>query len=172
MGSVPWYRVKSRMKSESQREMTIGSLAKAAGVGVETVRYYQRRGLLPEPARAMGGFRYYGPDTLERLQSVKRAQQAGFSLADIAVLLKLDRVRDRHAAQRLAVRKLAEIDQQIETLTKLRHALGALTHACERGAANVPCPIIEAFSSSAAPSLRTARRSRGINKTEAASRLK
>lgn len=134
------------MKTVPQQQMTIGRLARAAGVGVETVRYYQRRGLLSEPARPLGGFRYYGPQALERLQSVKRAQQAGFSLADIAVLLKLDRIRDRQAAHRLAVRKIAEIDQQIETLGKLRHAMSALTRACERGAPNVPCPIIEAFS--------------------------
>ena len=69
-------------------EMTIGPLAKAGGVGVETVRYYQRCGLIPTPARR-GGFRQYGPEALERLQGIRRAQQAGFSLAEIAVLLKL-----------------------------------------------------------------------------------
>lgn len=138
------------MKAAKQREMTIGQLAKAAGVGVETVRYYQRRGLLPEPARPTSGFRYYGSEALEQLQSVKRAQQAGFTLADIAVLLRLDRIRDRQAAHRLAARKVAEIDQQIEALHQLRHALGALTRACEKGAANIPCPIIEAFSKSVA----------------------
>src|SRR6185312_16394966 len=120
--------------------MTIGALAKAAGVGVETVRYYQRRGLLPEPERPLGGFRYYGSDALERLRSVKRAQQAGFTLADIAMLLRLDPVKDRRAA-----RKMAEIDEQIDTLTKLRGALGALTRACECKAVELPCPIIEAF---------------------------
>ena len=133
------------MKAAQQPQMTIGQLAKAAEVGVETVRYYQRRGLLPEPARPIGGFRYYESDALERLKSIKRAQQAGFSLADIAVLLRLDRVRDRQAAHRLAVRKVGEIDQQIENLKRLREALDALTRACERGAANVPCPILEAF---------------------------
>ncbi|HWX34273.1 MAG TPA: MerR family transcriptional regulator [Steroidobacteraceae bacterium] len=135
------------MKPVSRPQLTIGRLAKAAGVGVETVRYYQRRDLLPKPARPVGGFRYYGPETLEQLKSVKRAQQAGFSLAEIAILLRLDRVRDRHAAQRLAGRKVAEIDQQIEALQKLRHALSALTLACERGAGDVPCPILEAFRS-------------------------
>jgi MerR family transcriptional regulator, mercuric resistance operon regulatory protein len=133
------------MKTSARPEMTIGALAKAAGVGVETVRYYQRRGLLPKPVRPFGGFRYYGPEALERLRSVKRAQQAGFSLADIAVLLRLDRVRDRHAAHKLAVLKTTEIDRQIQTLVNLREALSALTRACERGASDVPCPIIEAF---------------------------
>jgi MerR family transcriptional regulator, mercuric resistance operon regulatory protein len=134
------------MKTARQTQMTIGALAKAAGVGVETVRYYQRRGLLPQPERPLGSFRYYGSEALERLLTVKRAQQAGFSLAEIATLLRLDPVRDRHAAHCLAVRKVAEIDEQIDTLQKLRGALGALTRACERGAAELPCPIIEAFS--------------------------
>lgn len=138
--------------------MTIGALAKAAGVNVETVRYYQRRGLLPEPERPMGGFRYYGAEALERLLNVKRAQQAGFTLAEIATLLRLDPVRDRHAAHKLAVRKVSEIDEQIDTLTKLRGALGALTRACEKGASELPCPIIEAFKKSGTKSARQARR--------------
>jgi len=138
--------------------MTIGALAKAAGVGVETVRYYQRRGLLPEPERPLGGFRYYGSDALERLRSVKRAQQAGFTLADIAMLLRLDPVKDRRAAHRLAARKMAEIDEQIDTLTKLRGALGALTRACECKAVELPCPIIEAFQKETAPRAKPGRR--------------
>ena len=133
------------MKPVSRPQMTIGRLATAAGVGVETVRYYQRRGLLPRPPRPIGGFRYYGAETLEQLKSVKRAQQAGFSLVEISILLRLDRVRDRHAAHRLAGRKVAEIDQQIDVLRKLRDALRALTRACERGAEDIPCPILEAF---------------------------
>lgn len=139
------------MKTVPRLSMTIGRLARAAGVGVETVRYYQRRGLLPQPSRPTGGFRYYGAETLERLRSVKRAQLAGFTLAEIAILLRLDRVRDRHAAQRLAVRKVAEIDQQIDALQKLRQALSALTLACERGSGDVPCPILEAFRSPSRP---------------------
>jgi MerR family mercuric resistance operon transcriptional regulator len=138
--------------------MTIGALAKAAGVNVETVRYYQRRGLLPRPERPMGGFRYYGAEALERLLSIKRAQQAGFSLTEIATLLRLDPVRDRHAAHRLAERKVAEIDEQIDTLSKLREALGALTRACERGATELPCPIIEAFSDANAKRAKQGRR--------------
>jgi MerR family transcriptional regulator, mercuric resistance operon regulatory protein len=138
----------------ARSQMTIGRLAKAAGVGVETVRYYQRRGLLPTPARALGAFRYYGPEALEQLKSVKRAQRAGFSLAEIAILLRLDRVRDRHAAQRLAGRKVAEIDQQIDALQQLRHALSALTLACERGTGDVPCPILEAFRSPRRPAAK------------------
>lgn len=143
------------MKSVAQPQVTIGRLAKAAGVGVETVRYYQRRGLLPKPARPVGGFRYYGREALEQLKSVKRAQQAGFSLAEIAILLRLDRVRDRHAAQRLAGRKIAEIDQQIDALQRLRHALSALTLACERRAGDVPCPILEAFRGKISPAFTT-----------------
>lgn len=159
MGSVPWYGVKGHVKTARSAQMTIGALARAAGVGVETVRYYQRRGLLPEPERPLGGFRYYGSEALERLQSVKRAQQAGFTLADIATLLQLDPVKDRHAAHRLAARKMAEIDEQIETLVKLRGALGELTRACERKAAELPCPIIEAFKKETETRAKPARRS-------------
>lgn len=133
------------MKAKVPPQMTIGRLAKAAGVGVETVRYYQRRGLLPQPQRPMGGFRYYNAEALEQLRSVKRAQRAGFSLAEISILLRLDRIRDRQAAQRLAGQKIAEIDQQIDALKKLRQALSGLTRACERGTGDVPCPILEAF---------------------------
>jgi MerR family mercuric resistance operon transcriptional regulator len=133
------------MKPKMPPQMTIGRLAKAGGVGVETVRYYQRRGLLPQPQRPMGGFRYYNAEALEQLRSVKRAQRAGFSLAEISILLRLDRIRDRQAAQRLAGRKIAEIDQQIDALKKLRQALSGLTRACERGTGDIPCPILEAF---------------------------
>lgn len=141
------------MNPVSRSQMTVGRLAKAAGVGLETVRYYQRRGLLQKPPRPIGGFRYYSAEALEQLKSVKRAQQAGFSLAEISILLRLDRVRDRHAAQRLAGRKVAEIDQQIDALQKLRHALSALTRACERGGGDIPCPILEAFRSPPRPEL-------------------
>lgn len=135
------------MKPQLLPQMTIGRLAKAADVGVETVRYYQRRGLLPQPPRPIGGFRYYGAEALEQLRSVKRAQRAGFSLSEISILLRLDRVRDRHAAQRLAGQKIVEIDQQIDALKRLRHALSGLTRACERGSGDIPCPILEAFRS-------------------------
>ncbi len=125
--------------------MTIGRLAKAAGVGVETVRYYQRRGLLSSPVRPPLGFRRYGSDVLERLRGIRRAQRAGFSLAEIAVLLRLDRMRDRHGAHQLAVRKIADIDQQLRVLCELRRMLTQLTDACERGSSRLPCPIIDRF---------------------------
>jgi MerR family mercuric resistance operon transcriptional regulator len=145
------------MKAKLPPQMTIGRLARAAGVGVETVRYYQRRGLLPQPARPMGGFRYYNAETLEQLRSVRRAQRAGFSLAEISILLRLDRIRDRRAAQRLAGQKISEIDQQIDALQKLREALSGLTRACERGTADIPCPILEAFRAPQGPESLRAR---------------
>lgn len=125
--------------------LTIGRLAKAAAAGVETVRYYQRRGLLTTPQSGGKGFRRYGTDVLERLQGIKCAQHAGLSLTEIAVLPQLDRVPDRHSAHRLAVRKLVDIDRQIEVLQAFRHPLGELVHACEGGSTALPCPIIDAF---------------------------
>ena len=110
---------------------------------METVRYYQRRGLLPTPQIARGRFRRYGLDTLERLQGIKRAKRVGFTLAEIAILLRSDRRRDRQAAQRLAVRKVTDIGSQIGALQAIRRSLQALVDACSKGHKELPCPIIE-----------------------------
>ena len=126
-------------------EMTISQFAKAADVGVETVRYYQRRGLLPVPPKPRDGARRYGPEALVRLHGIRRAQHAGFTLNEISALLRLDRLRDRRAAHDLAVRKIADIDRQIASLHDLRQSLSELANACEHGRAELPCPIIEAF---------------------------
>ena len=126
-------------------EMTISQFAKAADVGVETVRYYQRRGLLSVPPTPRDGARRYGTEALVRLHGIRRAQHADFTLGEISVLLRLDRLRDRRAAHGLAVRKIADIDRQIASLQDLRQSLSELTTACEHGRAELPCPIIEAF---------------------------
>lgn len=125
--------------------MTIGALASAAGVNVETIRYYQRLGLLAEPARPPGSVRRYGEDALERIRLVKRAQRLGFSLAEIGLLFRLDARRDRRRAHELAVAKMADIDGRIADRAAMRLALQALVAACEAGDANLPCPIVEAF---------------------------
>lgn len=131
------------MPRHSLVETTIGGLAKSGGVSVETVRYYQRRGLLPIPPIGIGGFRRYGPDALARLQGIKRAQHVGFTLAEIAILLRLDRRRDREAAHRLAMRKVTAIGNQISALRAIRRSLEELVDACGRGDEELPCPIIE-----------------------------
>jgi MerR family mercuric resistance operon transcriptional regulator len=123
--------------------MKIGDLARAGGVSVETVRFYQRRGLLAEPPRGAGARRYAESD-LERLRSIRAAQTAGFSLEEIATLFGLDQ-HDRAAARALAEARIAAIDEKIATLHTMRSALEALVTDCAKGAEG-PCPILAAFS--------------------------
>jgi len=122
----------------------IGGLAKAAGVGVETVRYYQRRGLLPEPARPPGEVRRYGEEDAKRLRFIRSAQAAGFTLNEIKELLDLDASDDRARARELARARIAAIDEKIAQLSQARDALAGLATACasKRGG---PCPILKAF---------------------------
>ena len=125
--------------------LTIGGLAKAGGVGVETVRYYQRRGLLAEPARGYGGgIRRYGAEDARRLRFIRAAQAAGFTLEEIGELLALDASEDRSRARALAATRLTALDARIAELERARAALARLAAACAEGGAG-PCPIIAAF---------------------------
>lgn len=125
------------------KPLTIGTLAQAADVHVETVRYYQRRGLLPTPPKPPGGIRYYSPGTLQRLRFIKRAQEIGFTLREIADLLRLG---DSHCRQTraLAENKRADIDGRIRDLKHMQRMLNRLIRAC---AANPRrrCPIIDSL---------------------------
>jgi MerR family mercuric resistance operon transcriptional regulator len=132
------------MSETAPRPLTIARLARAAGVGVETVRYYQRRGLLPVPRAADGPYRHYDDAHLQRLRFVRRAQAAGFTLEEIAELLALDRGADRARVRELARARLEALAAKQAELEAARAALDRLLHACEDGAAG-PCPIIEAF---------------------------
>lgn len=123
--------------------LTIAGLAKAGGVGVETVRYYQRRGLLAEPPRA-GAIRRYGESDLRRLRFIRRAQGAGFTLEEIGELLALDSGHDRARVRALAGERLAALDARIAELESARTALTRLSKACAAGTKG-PCPILEAF---------------------------
>lgn len=127
-------------------DMTIAKLARAANVGAETVRYYQRRGLMPVP-RASGktAYRHYDESHLKTLQFVRRAQAAGFTLEEIKELLSLDRTRDRARVRALAGQRLEALARQAEELEASRQALQRLLGACQ-GSKRGPCPIIEAFS--------------------------
>jgi MerR family mercuric resistance operon transcriptional regulator len=128
--------------------MKIGDLARKGGVSVETIRFYQRRGLLAEPPRGTGARRYSEGD-LERLRSIRAAQTAGFTLEEIAVLLGLDS-HDRAAARGLAEARIKAIDEKIATLKTMRAALKDLVKDCARGEEG-PCPILGAFSIPAKP---------------------
>jgi MerR family mercuric resistance operon transcriptional regulator len=125
------------------KDMTIARLAAAAGVGVETVRYYQRRGLLPVPASA-GAVRRYDEGDLSKLRFVRRAQAAGFTLEEIGELIALDRTQDRARVRALAGERLTALDARIAELEASRAALDRLRTACVSGR-NGPCPILEAF---------------------------
>jgi MerR family mercuric resistance operon transcriptional regulator len=132
------------VRNQAKSSDTIGGLANAAGVGVETVRYYQRRGLLPEPARSPGEVRRYAEQDLKRLRFIRSAQAAGFTLNEIKELLDLDAADDRARARELARDRVAALDERIEELRGARSALAALATACanQRGGA---CPILSAF---------------------------
>jgi MerR family transcriptional regulator, mercuric resistance operon regulatory protein len=126
--------------------LTIAGLARAGGVGVETVRYYQRRGLLDTPERpggaGHGGVRRYGEQDVRRLRFIRAAQAAGFTLEQIAELIALDATDDR--ARALAQERIAALDARIAELTAARDALSQLARACGAGSTG-PCPIITAF---------------------------
>ncbi len=123
--------------------MKIGELAREGGVGVETVRYYQRRGLLDEPSRA-GGVRRYGNEDVRRLRFIRAAQGAGFTLEEIGELLALDSTEERDRARVMASNRIAKLDTEIARLRAARTALSRLATECSTGAAG-PCPIISAF---------------------------
>lgn len=123
--------------------MRISDLAKAGGVGVETVRFYQRKGLLPAGQGGAGG-RHYGPDDARRLRFIRKAQAAGFTLAQIDELIDLDRNDDRPRARDMARERIAALDVEIARLEEARASLGKLARDCAKGGAG-PCPILAAF---------------------------
>ena len=131
--------------------MTISQLARSAGVGVETVRYYQRRGLLPDPRpqrTGASGVRHYGPDEARRLRFIRSAQAAGFTLDEIAELLRLDSSGDRPRAREMARSRIAELDARIAELQRARRSLARLAQECAAGDKG-PCPIIASFEGNA-----------------------
>ncbi|MBB4619745.1 MerR family transcriptional regulator [Sphingomonas abaci] len=129
--------------------LTIAGFAREGGVGVETVRYYQRRGLLgtqdrPEGSGSAGGFRRYGADDVRRLRFIRSAQAAGFTLEQIGELVALDATDDRARARELASARIAALDAQIEELSRVRASLQRLAQECGTGSEG-PCPILTAF---------------------------
>jgi MerR family mercuric resistance operon transcriptional regulator len=130
------------------RTYTIGQLAAAAGVGVETIRYYQRRKLIPQPARPLRGARRYTAADAERLRSIKRAQLMGFALNEIRGLLDPGSQGFCNTARDLAVAKLHFLDARIRELHDLREELAALVAECNVNADDSACPIIHRLASS------------------------
>lgn len=131
--------------------MTIAGFAREGGVGVETVRYYQRRGLLdtpdrPDGAGAGGGIRRYSPNDVRRLRFIRSAQAAGFTLEQIGELLALDATDDRTRARQLANERIGALDAKIGELERVRASLRRLARECGSGSEG-PCPILTAFES-------------------------
>lgn len=126
----------------SAERLTIGALAEQGGVGVETVRYYQRRGLLPQPPRPPGGVRRYPAALAERIRFIKRAQGIGFSLEDVRGLLEHGDA-DCEYARGLAEAKLAEVEQIIADLHAISARLRGLVADCRTRPAEVGCPLVD-----------------------------
>lgn len=124
-------------------DLTIGTLAAKAGVGVETIRFYQRKGLLGVPPRA-GGIRRYDARDLDRLTFIRRAQSAGFTLSEIGELIALDAGHDRARVREMARSRISALDEKIAELKQARAALAGLAKECAAGR-DGPCPIIASF---------------------------
>jgi MerR family transcriptional regulator, mercuric resistance operon regulatory protein len=122
--------------------LTIGALAKAANVHIETVRYYQRRGLVRQPERPLNGIRRYGIADVSRLRFIKHAQQSGFTLDEVQALLRLSGRPACGASRTLAAKKLASIEEKMRILTRLRRELRAWIAACDANAGD-HCPALE-----------------------------
>jgi Hg(II)-responsive transcriptional regulator len=127
------------------KSFAIGQLASAAGVGIDTVRYYERSGLLAPAARSASGYRKYGKEELDRLQFIRRAQHLGFSLGEIGELLAISRRGDVAAMYEAARSRLEDIDQRIAELHRMREALTLLMSQCPRRGEDGDCPILRAM---------------------------
>ncbi|BCG63430.1 MAG: MerR family transcriptional regulator, mercuric resistance operon regulatory protein [Methyloprofundus sp.] len=125
--------------------LTIGKLARQANVTIETIRYYQRKGLLVEPDKPATGYRHYPTAAISRLRFIKRAQQAGFTLKEILELLSLDNEHCQDV-QKLAEQKLQQIDNQLNDLKALRNALDDLVKGCQHDQSTQHCSLIDALS--------------------------
>jgi len=129
------------------RSLTIGKLAREVGVGVETVRFYEREGLLSEPPRGESGYRHYAPETVTRLQFIRHAKELGFSLAEIRELLSLRASPEASCddVRRQILAKITAVQEKRRSLARLERALEALAETCVAEAPSSECPILEAL---------------------------
>lgn len=134
------------MAAKSESSVTIGRLAQSAGVHLETIRYYQRLGLMPTPHRNRGAIRRYGREATSRLRFIKRAQSLGFSLDEVKLLLDLSVGEHCAETRTFAQQKKRLVEQKIADLRGIQAALGKLVRACGTGSRGRGCPIIENLS--------------------------
>ena len=132
-------------------ELTTGAVAERAGVNIQTVRYYERRGLLPEPPRRSSGYRLYNADHVTRIRFIKRAQELGFTLDEVEELLSLraDPDADRADVRSRTLAKMREIEAKIADLGRMRDTLAALADTCAGHGSTHDCPILEALDTGA-----------------------
>jgi Hg(II)-responsive transcriptional regulator len=157
------------------KPLTIGQIARRAEVGVETVRFYERQGLLAEPARKASGYRQYTEDVVARLRFIRRAKELGFSLKEIEDLLTLrvDPVATRADVRRQAEAKVADIEAKIRDLQRMRQALVKLIASCRGDGPMNGCPILEALdrpAESEMPETKEAEKARSGDATATAKR--
>ncbi len=148
------YRVHNQgMRSES---LTIGTLAERSSVGVETIRFYERQGLLPPPSRTSSGYRAYPPDAVERVQFIRRAKEVGFTLEEIGELLalKVSHGKSCESVRQRALDKVADIDRKVKDLRRMRRALDALVQRCSGHEGMDDCTILDALSHGTTPLVR------------------
>lgn len=147
-------------------EIRIGQLAELAEVNLQTIRYYEREKLLPKPSRLPSGYRVYPMESARRIRFIKRAQELGFTLAEIRELLSLrvDAKRDRSDVRVIANAKVANIDAKIEALTAIRNSLLTITDHCKGSGPAKDCPILASLDAdqplTAAPKSKSYQRSR------------
>ncbi|MFT3756738.1 MAG: heavy metal-responsive transcriptional regulator [Pseudoxanthomonas sp.] len=132
------------MSRSQPTSFTIGALAKQSGVAIDTIRYYEREGLLPPPSRRASGFREYDDSTIERVRFIRRAKDLGFSLDEIRDLLALehDRTHGVKEIKQRASKRLREMDERIRQLTEMRDSLARLVDACPGDGEPECCPIL------------------------------
>lgn len=138
---------------QTTQHLTIGTVARRAGVGIDTIRYYEREGLLPEPQRRTSGYRDYGSGVIERLRFIRRAKDLGFTLEGIRELLTLstDRERGVKSVKQRAQARLGEVEQRIRELQRVKRGLKELIDACPGHGALEHCPILRALGGADTP---------------------
>ena len=147
LDSVVWYRVDNGLWRNAMKTLKIGELAKRAEIGVETVRFYERQGLLDAPQRLESGYRQYREETVEVLRFIRRAKELGFTLKEIRSLLDLrsDESAPRSEIRKQASSKIEEIDAKIADLQRMRTGLMTLVGQCHGDSSLVGCPIMDAL---------------------------
>jgi len=127
--------------------LTIGRVARGAGLAIDTVRYYEREGLIEKPARSAAGYRHYGPEVVARLRFIRQAKELGFTLSEIRELLALKVAPGKSCAdvKARAEAKIADIEQRVAQLKRMRRALTRLAVACSGRGPTSECPILDAM---------------------------